>query len=150
MSIINEALKKTEESIQRNSLKKTPGWDKKTRLKTYLLYFLIFAVILLLGSYIFKAANRKIDSPLVSEPPQTAPAPPPPAAPALPPEEQPKPEKKFVLNGIFFSDDNGYALVNNQIVKENDSVDGAKVEKITVDTVELNNEGSIVTLSTGK
>ncbi|MFA6129679.1 MAG: hypothetical protein WC731_01670 [Candidatus Omnitrophota bacterium] len=150
MSIINEALKKTEESIQRNSLKKTSGWDKKPKLKTYLLYFLICAVILLLGSYIFKITNRKVSSPHVSEPPQTAPAQPPLAAPVLAPEEQPKPEKKFILNGIFFSDDNGYALVNNQIVKENDSVDGAKVEKITMDTVELNNEGLIVTLSTGK
>ncbi|MDD5408958.1 MAG: hypothetical protein PHC71_02575 [Candidatus Omnitrophica bacterium] len=150
MSIINDALKKTEASIQRNSLKKTPGLDKKPKFKTFLLYSLMLAAILLLGGHIFKTLNHKIVPPQVSEPPQAVPIQAPLATPAPLPEEQPKPEKKFVLNGIFFSDDNGYALVNNQIVKENDSVEGAKVEKITVDTVEINNEGKIITLSTGK
>ena len=65
-------------------------------------------------------------------------------------EELPKPEKKFILSGIFFSANGAYALVNNQIVRENDLVDGAKVGKITVNSVELNNEGKIITLSTNR
>ncbi|MDD5252366.1 MAG: hypothetical protein WC060_00185 [Candidatus Omnitrophota bacterium] len=66
------------------------------------------------------------------------------------PEEQNKPEKKFILNGIFFSDNKGYAIVNNQIVKEKDSIEGVNVEKITANTVELNNEGKIVSLFTNR
>ncbi|MDP2831372.1 MAG: hypothetical protein Q8O02_03905, partial [Candidatus Omnitrophota bacterium] len=57
-------------------------------------------------------------------------------------------ETSFVLNGIFFSDEDGYALVNNQIVRENDYVDGAKVGLITVNTVKLDNAGQTITLST--
>ncbi|MFA4992854.1 MAG: hypothetical protein WC571_02685 [Candidatus Omnitrophota bacterium] len=159
MSIINDALKKTEESIKKNSLRSHGQPDKKSKLKLYLFYILIFIAALLLSSHVFKIINRRSPSPPVPEQPEAAPGPdeeslpgqtPPLAPPDLLPEEQPKPEKIFILNGIFFSDNNGYALVNNQIVKENDLVNGAKVEKITMDTVELNNEGKIITLSTGK
>ncbi len=160
MSIINEALKKTEESIQKNSLKVTAGTNKKPRIKTYLFYILILVAALFLGNIVFTIINRKVETPLESEPPakevpildqkpeavQTLPAITPPPL----PEKQDKPEKKFILNGIFVSDNDGYALVNNRIVRENDLVDGAKVEKITTNTVELNNEGNIVTLSTNR
>ncbi|HTZ11790.1 MAG TPA: hypothetical protein VMD04_05420 [Candidatus Margulisiibacteriota bacterium] len=54
----------------------------------------------------------------------------------------------LVLNGIFFSDSEGYALINNQIVKVGDTVGTAKVKSITVDEVELDNAGSVVKLST--
>lgn len=159
MSIINEALKKTEESIQRNSLKETTGPDKKPRFKPYLFYILIFVVGLFLSSLIFTIINRKIQSPHMPEPPKAAPTlgkesqagqTLPTVTPTPLPKEQDKPEKDFILNGIFFSDNDGYALVNNQIIRENDLVDGAKVEKITVNTVELNNEGEIITLSTNR
>jgi len=63
-------------------------------------------------------------------------------------EEQKAPETTFVLNGIFFSDNDGYALINNQIVRENDLVDGAKVKKITANSVELNSQEKLITLST--
>ena len=54
----------------------------------------------------------------------------------------------FVLNGIFFSDNDSYALINNQIVRENDYVDAAKVSSITANTVELDNAGTTITLTT--
>jgi hypothetical protein len=57
-------------------------------------------------------------------------------------------EPSLVLNGIFFSDDEGYALINNQIVGVGDEVSGATVKSITVDEVELDKAGSIVKLST--
>jgi hypothetical protein len=54
----------------------------------------------------------------------------------------------MVLNGIFFSDNEGFALIDNQIVKVGDSVGKATVKSITVDEVELDNAGSLIKLST--
>lgn len=56
----------------------------------------------------------------------------------------------FVLNGIFFSQEQGYALINNRIVKEGDIIDGATVEKITPNSAELKTEAGPLTLSTAK
>jgi type II secretory pathway component PulC len=158
MSIINEALKKAEEIIQKNSTKETIKPDRKRNLKPHLLYIFIFIIILFLGYLIFVSINRKIQVPQTPETPKTVliseeelktnetAA----LGPAALPEKQNKPEKNFILNGIFFSDNDGYALVNNQIVRENDSVDGAKVEKVSANTVELNDEGQVITLSTNR
>ncbi|MBU0547844.1 MAG: hypothetical protein KJ710_04175 [Candidatus Omnitrophica bacterium] len=159
MSIINEALKKTEESIQRNSLKEISEPDKKVKLKPYLFYILIFVVGLLLSNIIFTIINRKIESPHVPEPPKVPPISdresqvsqtPPAVMPTPLLEKQEQAKKNFILSGIFFSDHDGYALVNNQIIRENDLVDRAKVEKITVNTVELNSEGETIILSTSR
>jgi len=189
MSIINEALKKTEESIQRNSTKEPIEPDIKRNLKTYLLYFLIFIIGLFLSSLIFTSINRKVKISQIHEAPKAkttlmpekelkanemlpavAPATlstgrqttvPWPVASAMGsrttalrpvalPEKQNKPVENFILNGIFYSDNDGYALVNNQIIRENDSIDGARVEKITANTVKLNNEGKIITLYTNR
>ncbi|MDD5565603.1 MAG: hypothetical protein PHG31_01760 [Candidatus Omnitrophica bacterium] len=58
---------------------------------------------------------------------------------------QVEPREQYVLNGIFSSGNDNYALVNNQIVRLGENVDGATVEKITVDSVELNTlEGQII------
>ena len=57
-------------------------------------------------------------------------------------------QPSLVLNGIFFSDNEGFALINNQIVKVGDTVGTAKVKSITVNEVELDNAGSVVKLST--
>lgn len=53
----------------------------------------------------------------------------------------------FVLNGIFFSDEQGYALVNNQIVMEHDTVEGAVVKRISMNEVELDFQGTPIKLS---
>ena len=158
MSIINEALKKTEEHLQKNAAQDNPlPPAKPARAKPFLLYTLILLAGLFLGNFIFNLLSNKI---------QTAHAPKknvlpvaqttnPPSAATLPTQtpEKNKPtdaskEGIFVLNGIFFSDNDGYALVNNQIVRENDYVDGAKVGLITANTVELDNAGETITLST--
>ncbi|MEW6074679.1 MAG: hypothetical protein AB1530_00055 [Candidatus Omnitrophota bacterium] len=58
---------------------------------------------------------------------------------------QVEPREQYVLNGIFSSGNDNYALVNNQIVRLRERVDGATVEKITVDSVELSTpEGPVV------
>jgi len=63
------------------------------------------------------------------------------------PAPKKEPSETFTLNGVFFSQDEGYALINNRIVKEGDSVGGATVKSITLDRVELEREGQSITLS---
>lgn len=65
------------------------------------------------------------------------------------PEAKKLPQDSLVLNGIFFSEGQSYALINNRILKEGDIIDGATVTRITLDTVELESQGSIIKLSTG-
>jgi hypothetical protein len=158
MSIINEALKKTEEHLQKNSAKDAPLSDKPSGAKPFLLYVLILLAGLLLGNFIFILLRHKtqvhkiqtIQTPNENTLPviQITNPPPLPVLPSQPIEEKKPAETNFVLNGIFFSDNDGYALVNNQIARENDYVDGAKVGLITATTVELNNAGQTITLTT--
>ncbi|MDD5465315.1 MAG: hypothetical protein PHP73_03120 [Candidatus Omnitrophica bacterium] len=154
MSIINEALKKTGQYIQQNEAKNNPLPAKLPGPRILLAYILILLTGIFLSSFIFSLLGRKIKTAQVAKKtaiPVQQPAlvlPPPPEEPALVKEEKNVPETAFVLNGIFFSDNDGYALINNQIVRENDSVDGARVTRITANTVELNNQEKPVTLST--
>lgn len=49
---------------------------------------------------------------------------------------------RLVLSGIVFSPYNSYALINNKIVKQGDKINGATVERINEDNVELKTENS--------
>ncbi|MDD5130842.1 MAG: hypothetical protein PHS66_07360 [Candidatus Omnitrophica bacterium] len=156
MSIINEALKKTEEKLQKQSVKNTPSPDKPSKVNPFLLYALILSAGLLAGNFIFNLINHKIrnSQPLPKETtPAASPAvkiPPPILSPEQTPKEEKPTEVSFILNGIVYSDNDGYALINNQIVRENDYVDGAKVNLINTNTVELDNAGQVITLTTGR
>ncbi len=154
MSIINEALKKTEEQLQKNSAKDTTVKIPHPGARPVLLYILILAAGILLAHLIFNQLGRRVQTKIT---PKNAalpkPLPPNPLAGPLPvarvlPEEKKTPETDFILNGIFYSDNSGYALINNQIVRENDYVDGAKVNTITAKTVELDKNGIKITLAT--
>lgn len=57
---------------------------------------------------------------------------------------------ELVLTGVFFSQDGGYALINNRVVKEGNVIEGAIVKRITLDKVELESEGSTIELSITK
>ncbi|MCX5669072.1 MAG: hypothetical protein NTX89_03000 [Candidatus Omnitrophica bacterium] len=153
MSIINEALKKTEEHLKKNAGKVSSLPHKPSGLKPFLLYILILLAGILLGNFIFTLLRHKIQT--IQTPKINAdlviPTTNPPSLPTLPsqPPEENKPlESSFVLNGIFFSANDSYALINNQIVRENDSVNGAKVGLITANSVQLDNAGQTITLST--
>lgn len=174
MSIINEALKKAEQSIHKNPAKETLPPNTKHAAKPYILYILILVTGLFLSNFIFTLISHKpqgdglasdgqshklaktktaaalnIIEPAVKAPAKMMASEPSPVIPPAPQlEENEVPETAFILNGIFFSDNDGYALVNNQIVRENDLVDGAKVKTITANTIELDNAGKIVTLAT--
>jgi len=56
----------------------------------------------------------------------------------------------LTLNGVFFSENEGYALINNQIVREGDTISGAEVVRITMDGVELKANGRSIKLLSGK
>lgn len=162
MSIIYEALKKAEKGINFNS-KTTPDTkDKhsKFQYQIYLLYVLVAGIGLLIGNIIFgfltraknpsakqaitvpkEAAKITQPKPIAAAAPQTT------LASAV--NIKSKPRVSFSLNGVFFSDNEGYALVNNRIVKEGDLVEGLAVRRITLDGVELQgHDGSTIKLST--
>ena len=155
MSIINEALKKTEQFIQQNESKKNSSLNKKIKPKSFLLYILILLIVIVLSNFTFSQFNHKTK--LISEskstaliqPQQSVELPVTPKEPVLPKEEK-APEEIFVLNGIFFSNNDSYALINNQIVRENETINGAKVLQITENTVKLDNQGKSITLSSSR
>jgi type II secretory pathway component PulC len=68
------------------------------------------------------------------------------AAAPLAPKKQTPPS--LVLNGIFFSEEEGYALINNQILREGESIAGAVLKRINAEDVELEFDGSTIRLST--
>lgn len=59
-------------------------------------------------------------------------------------------KKSLVLNGIFYSEDGTYALINNQIVRSGDVIEEAKVISIGQEEVVLEYEGVALTLHTRK
>jgi hypothetical protein len=162
LSIIYDALKKAEKNVNTEPKAKT-----KPKPKLYLIYILAVCFGLFIASLVFSyltsskkqslAGTKKIS--IAKKTNLGFPVKPSPPTPSNP---KPAPSVKivqassgnirkehqgqFVLNGIFFSGNEGYALVNNNIVKENDTVEGATVRKITLDEVELDYEGKAVKL----
>lgn len=162
MSIIYDALKKVGKSIHNG-----PGTiaDKKEKsfkfkYKIYIFYLLVICLGIFMANIFFGLLSQpKTASISKIQKPET------PLEKRLPPpiEESPLesqaivltvPEKKsrepLVLNGIFFSQDEGYALIDNQIVKKGDVIKGATVKEITSSEVELEFEGSTIKLTTSK
>lgn len=173
MSVIYDALKKAEKAIT-NSQGKT---DKKEspsrfRVRLYLVYALVICSGLFIGNSVFVFLHRTkttseqpkpLSGILNKDKPVTArtsgmdlPQP-------IPPEQQIPATKTppnvstemikgnegiWVLNGVFFSEDEGYALINNKIVKVGDTVSGATVKGIYLDEVELQTQEGPVKLST--
>lgn len=161
MSIIYDALKKVEQSNVKDSRMQEPGSaHSKHKFKTYLLYVLaacagFFAVniffVFLTHSEKISGANNDGSQVLAKESTLQNKA----AAVAQQAASGGSPVKMsskglLILNGIFFSGDEGYALVNNHIVKEGDVVNGATVKRITADEVEAEVDGSILKLTTAQ
>jgi hypothetical protein len=64
--------------------------------------------------------------------------------------EEKKPLPVLSLSGIFYDEQQSYALINNQIVKKGDLVGGAKVVDITASNVDLEFEGEPIKLKLTK
>lgn len=158
MSIINEALKKTGQYIRENEIKNNPSTKTISPPSPLLIYILILLAGILVSKFIFSllsqpqrhnlAYNKNQNQPKTTQAPSASVTLP--VAQEAPLENNTPTKQNFVLNGIFFSNNDGYALVNNQIVRENDLVDSAKVVKITTNTVELDSGGKIINLSTNR
>ena len=158
MSIIYEALKKVASSIDKKPQVTTPA--AKSKRKVYLLYVLIvslgFAIANIFFNFVVKPPESRVNLPAVKAGPAPVSLSLPSAKPSLPKDAavapQPDQEKEefqaeFTLNGVFFSQDKGYALINNRIVEEGDLVEGSRVERITLEEVELKSpNGSAIKL----
>lgn len=168
MSIIYDALKKVENSLMNSGgqkkeapvpqvkavppkINKTPGFKPKV--------FLLVILLACLGVFIANMVMKKPASPIVKNEPQSLPpakekealpkeAPVELIKPIEPADKRKQLQSQLVLNGVFFSGDEGYALINNHIMKTGDSIEGATVVKITQEEVELSYEGANFKLST--
>jgi hypothetical protein len=159
MSIIYEALKKIEAGSHKSPEIKTEA-KPKTAPKIYLLYALVICLGFLLTNLVFHlfsqpalikatapkpAEIREVVKPLPAEINRET------TVSLSPPASAPQADRQidasaFILNGIFFSENEGYALINNQIVKTGDSIEGLKVIRIGANEVELASEGSTLKL----
>ena len=176
MSIINDALKKTEQSLKQNALTTSskPAQVTPAKKKNPLLYILIIIAVYFCGNFFIKMFTRANQPKLSAisltqtEPlnpeikktappaPTTLPAPVEPVGQAL--VEQPliiTPEKvklnpeDFTLSGIFVSHAEKYALLNNQILREGEKIKGATVSAITPNSVQLIKDDQSIVISTG-
>lgn len=162
MSIIHDALKKIESNIGQNQpppdgAPPRQNQPRKSTLMPFVKYLLI-AVIIMLAAYLFAGARitvygRRITAMLsgTKEKGET---------PVINLQSVASYRKKkntlrggesqnggWTLNGIFFSGNEGYALINNQIVKAGEEIDGALLREIDKDEVKIEINGSIRVLT---
>ena len=149
MSIIYDALKKVEISQAndpKTKIKKIAHQDEgsKSKPKIYLLYALMICLGLFIANIFYGRLSQKE--------PYLAPTRPTAALEKTPSietemENQKETPYPLILNGVFFSGGEGYALINNRIVKKGDKIEGATVAQISLDEVELERDGSMINLS---
>jgi len=170
MSIIYEALKKVS-AAQSNSSGPGPGpkpvIPRKNKIKSYLFCILLIALGLFFAGIFFSifinpnpvSQDTKVlsvvkkDKPTVTDSPilpitEKPPLPTNEAAVSLPSSnpDLPLTEEKLILSGVYFSQEQGYALINGQIVKVGDTVSGALVKSITLEGVSLDVQGRVIEL----
>lgn len=141
MSIIYEALKKVEPQLKQRKRVRSP------RPKTFLILILMACAGFFIADIFFGILAKLLSphpalarrNPVIQAPKPLVKTPTPSVA-----------SPGFTLNGVFFSDDHGSAIINNQIINEGDTIEGAKVISITLDGVELEIEGKSIKLSTSK
>lgn len=160
MSIIYDALKKVEEAAA-GAAGKTPGakaaGHKRLKINPVVFYVVVACLGIIAASAAFhffmprqKKITRPKQQPVALPQAQPKPQAPPVAAEPAPAETRPIEAHKpahFQLNGVFYSGQEGYALINNRIVEEGDTIAGAVVEKIGLDEVVLKADGAEIKLS---
>lgn len=150
MSIIYDALKKVQKNINNGSsaqIATTPPAKTKAKIRPFLIYILLICLGLALGNYayIFFSRSKKIVQPITPPVKQVTATPAPNAesnANSLPITLEPT----LVLSGVFFEQGDGYALINNKIVRVGDEISRAKVKEITMGGVELEYAGKTIKL----
>lgn len=159
MSIIYEALKKIEKTVNKAPLPQGKSGTEKISiakhsppLPAYIVIILaILAIMFGAGLVAHLLLIPKIKGPkktLTQEPIQQADAPSPANSPKPIEEEKPKtaPPLALTLNGVYLQRDQPYALINNRIVKAGDNIHGAIVKEIRLEKVTLESEGKVITL----
>jgi len=137
MSIIYDALKKVENKLESSGEKSLAADVKRVaRKKPYYFYLVLVVAGITLASVVYNAISKHYLAKVVTiRATDQGPA---------------RLGKELALNGIFFSGDASYALINNQIVREGDAVMGVKIRRITSEVVELDKNGVIYRLSNRK
>jgi type II secretory pathway component PulC len=156
VSIIYDALKKIDNKPPNDSPVK-PATEKGSRQdkmqpKPVLIYILVILAGLYAANSAFKYFNKPGPKPSTAVltgitkaiAPTPEPETPKPEAPSQ--EGEPKAQPQLTLNGVYFQQDEGYALVNNRILKAGDTIEGAKVTEISLDKVILEFDGKAFTL----
>jgi hypothetical protein len=155
MSIIYEALKKVEQSGTKKPLVEIkPKAEKKDPwIKNIIIYCLIIAVGVFLANALlrFISRPRQIAKPALAPPLSPVIKRAPPVVPDKEPPFVQQPEIKFSdlgfsLNGVFYSGQEAYALLNNQIIRVGDEVGGAQVKRISLEGVELEKDGQLIVI----
>jgi hypothetical protein len=164
MSIIYEALKKTQNSSKNITadIVSNAGQEQNPKKAGKIPYALASVIVIGLGFifYIFLGKPQELAKvsiirkseikKSISQPPSFAGeyknSPPNPSSSfsSLPSQSAPKGEKNlpdFVVNGIVISSDGNIALINDQIIRAGDNIEGAKVERIEDSRVVLSYEG---------
>lgn len=156
MSIIYDALKKVENSdglASINKFEKTRKFNKRG----ILLYVFALACGIILANVIFGVFSKPApgiriarvqEKPVVSTVASRQDLPI--AETYVPPLGAEPKAPKLVLSGVFFSQASSYAIINNQIVKEGDIIEGVVVKRINQEDVVLESSGVPFTLSSSK
>jgi type II secretory pathway component PulC len=163
-----EDVKKNEEMNQEQVQAQQKPKKSPVQLKAYLLFFVVACVGVVLANSLFRlfitpvrnniSLAAKAKEKFLSENKKTAvtgqetikgvsPSTPPPVSLLQELSSQKQTQPTFVLNGVFFSENGGCALINNQIVKEGDHIEGATVVRIALEGVELKLEDSVIKLT---
>ena len=153
MSIIYDALKKVEKATDKNAPSKEKSQSKGAeKTKPIFIYILVILLGLFAGNMIIGLSTRPKAKPIL---PYSSPAITPMDVAPLPLQDgkiapPTKPIRKLEpilnLNGIFFQEDKGYALINNQILNTEDTIQGATVKEIKLNKVVLEFEGREINL----
>jgi len=143
MSIIYDALKKVENTlVNSQEAKGEKNLKPKPKPKSYLLVVLAVCLGFFIANILLKL------QPPHPGPHKTIPSPLPLFKALSPLESAPiQTSSSLTLNGVYFSGDEGSALINNRLVKKGDKVNGATVLQIYLDEVELERNGYIIKLS---
>lgn len=157
MSIIYDALKRIEQKTK--GAQENLGTPKRKAPKSRRIVYVLFALIILclLTLFVDRPSTEKsfIDRSLIGKQPsslKTSLIPPVPkkkvpakVIPLSAPEKESSAVKKLpplYLTGIFFSDGEYLALINDQMVKAGDSVEGIQIEEIDSTGADIKFEGS--------
>ncbi len=152
MSIIYDALKKVEENHPQHLPEPMAKKSKSIfSVKKILIGFIVLVLLFLVTKslYVRNTAGARIPASAITPEKTLLLLPPAPEkikekkAPGTIQDMGDNLTEKFVLNGVFFTDNQGYALINNRITKEGDSVNDAIVKKITLEEVEIDYQGTI-------